>query len=193
MTKGGGDIGRGKNIAIEKLSREDLQESSANRAHVVVAKIFEFREEGSKRLGRFLGRCHVNEKYVYEERNKRDKAVSIPRGHQNCITSHLSPFFSRAIDETKNPIRTAERYISSSRSDSDLQARMKSGRGRESIGVMEETLKRSILGENERKKKNTTSVQIVPLLSSSALLVFLRLLSSISRLITQTVGLLETG
>lgn len=70
---------------------------------------------------------------------------------------------------------------------------MKSGRGRESIGVMEETLKRSILGENERKKKNTTSVQIVPLLSSSALLVFLRLLSSISRLITQTVGLLETG
>lgn len=24
MTKGGGDIGRGKNIAIEKLSREDL-------------------------------------------------------------------------------------------------------------------------------------------------------------------------
>lgn len=68
----------------------------------MVAKIFEFREEGSKRLGRFLGRCHVNEKYVYEERNKRDKAVSIPRGHQNCITSHLSPFFSRAIDDRRD-------------------------------------------------------------------------------------------
>lgn len=54
---------------------------------------------------------------------------------------------------------------------------------------MEETeLRRSILRENERKKKNTASVQIVPLPSF-----FFLFFPSVSRLIAQTLGLLEKG
>lgn len=54
---------------------------------------------------------------------------------------------------------------------------------------MEETeLRRSILRENERKKKNIASVQIVPLPSF-----FFLFFPSVSRLIAQTLGLLETG
>lgn len=116
-----------------------------------------------------------------EERNKRDKAVSISRGHQNCITSHLSPFFPRAIDDRltsgpkilfvhsrKDTFRPVDLTVIYRGENEKRKREGERGRGggkhRCNGRNVEE---RSILRENERKKRNTTSIQIVPLLSSS--------------------------
>lgn len=136
-----------------------------------------------------------------EERNKRDKAVSISRGHQNCITSHLSPFFPRAIDDrltsgpkilfvhsrkdTFRPVDLTVIY----RGENEKRKRKRGGGG--SIGVMEETLKR------DRYFAKTNGRREIPLRYRSflsSLRLFLRLLFSISRLIKHKLyGLLETG
>lgn len=116
-----------------------------------------------------------------EERNKRDKAVSISRGHQNCITSHLSPFFPRAIDDrltsgpkilfvhsrkdTFRPVDLTVIY----RGENEKRKRKRGGGG--SIGVMEETLKRDRYfaktnGRREIPLRYRSFPSSLPLLSS---------------------------
>lgn len=126
MTKGGGDVGLCGKISPLKNWRF-IVESSASRARVVVARKCSNSARKDRRDDFWDDATWTRNMYMRGRGAKQTRQSCIHFAwtselHHQPSFSILSSRYRRPTDVgTKNPIRTfAERYISSSRSDSDL-------------------------------------------------------------------------